>query len=216
MSDTEDHENQNGETVEEKEEDNEDVKAEDQEGEKNVIVNGDHVSDKGDDNNDDGGIVNGDKVEKDDKDVCEVVDDNEASNMDRSDIITVEDKGEDNLPSKTISDTVFFDSVSEEEKQYYEEKAPSQQSLETMNINCTACWKQVNHHLVNTVMRHPILGVAVCKTCFNFYDGDGSDDAWEKDEDGVDLYCRWVLLYCIAGGFFISMDSITITYKKHD
>ena len=190
MSDTEDHENQNGETVEEKEEDNEDAKAED-ESEKNVILNGDHVSDKGDDNNDDG-IVNDDKVEKDDKDVCEVVDDNEASNMDRSDIITVEDKGEDNLPSKTISDVVFFDSVSEEEKQYYEEKAPSQQSLETMNINCTACWKQVNHHLVNTVMRHPILGVAVCKTCFNFYDGDGSDDAWEKDEDGVDLYCRWV------------------------
>jgi len=210
MSDTEEHENQNGETVEEKEKDNEDVKAEDQEGEKNVIVNGDHVSDKGDDNNDDGGIVNGDKVENDDKDVCEVVDDNEASNMDRSDIITVEDKGEDNLPSKTISDTVFFDSVSEEEKQYYEEKAPSQQSLETMNINCTACWKQVNHHLVNTVMRHPILGVAVCKTCFNFYDGDGSDDAWEKDEDGVDLYCRW----CGQGGEVLGCDECKYVFCK--
>jgi len=79
-----------------------------------------------------------------------------------------------------------------------------------MNINCTACWKQVNHHLVNTVMRHPILGVAVCKTCFNFYDGDGSDDAWEKDEDGVDLYCRW----CGQGGEVLGCDECKYVFCK--
>ena len=79
-------------------------------------------------------------------DICEVIDEAEDSNQSKldstGDVITVDDKGED-IPSKTVPDTVFFDSVSEEEKKYYEEKSPSQQSLETMSIQCTACWKQV-------------------------------------------------------------------------
>jgi len=81
--------------------------------------------------------------QNDEEDICEVID--EESNMSKAeagDVITVDDKGED-IPSKTIPDTVFFENVSEEEKKFYEDKCPSQQSLETMNIQCTACWKQV-------------------------------------------------------------------------
>ena len=50
---------------------------------------------------------------------------------------------------------------------------------------------QVNHHVMNSIMRHPVLGVPICRNCRYFYDGDGSDEAWDKDEDGVDMYCRW-------------------------
>ena len=45
--------------------------------------------------------------------------------------------------------------------------------------------------MMNNIMRHPVLGVPICRNCRYFYDGDGSDESWEKDEDGVDLYCRW-------------------------
>ena len=122
--------------------------------------------------------------------LSEIVNDDEDTNLSKSDVITVDDKGED-APSKTITDAVFFANISEEEKKYYESKAPSQGSLETSTIQCTACWKQVNHHVMNNIMRHPVLGVPICRNCRYFYDGDGSDEAWEKDEDGVDMFCRW-------------------------
>ena len=122
--------------------------------------------------------------------VSETVTYDEDTNLSKSDIITVEDKGED-APSKTISDAVFFANISEEEKKYYESKAPSQGSLETSTIQCTSCWKQVNHHVMNNIMRHPVIGVPICRNCRYFYDGDGTDEAWEKDEDGVDMFCRW-------------------------
>ena len=36
--------------------------------------------------------------------------------------------------------------------------------------------------------RHALLGVGVCKKCRDFYkDGSG----WEKDSEGLDIYCRW-------------------------
>ena len=69
-------------------------------------------------------------------------DNDEDTTLSKTDIITVDDRGDD-APSKTITDAVFFANISEEEKQYYEKKAPSQASLETMTIQCTACWKQV-------------------------------------------------------------------------
>ena len=122
--------------------------------------------------------------------VSETVTYDEDTNLSKSDVITVEDKGED-APSKTITDAAFFANISEEEKKYYESKAPSQGSLETSTIQCTACWKQVNHHVMNNIMRHPVLGVPICRNCRYFYDGDGTDEAWEKDEDGVDMFCRW-------------------------
>ena len=143
------------------------------------------------------------------EEVCEIID--EESNVSQvSDVITVEDAGDSAIPSKTVPDVVFFDSVSEEEKKYYEENSPSQAKLETVNINCTACWKQVNHHVMNSLMRHPVLGVAICRHCRDFYEGDGSEEGWEKDEEGVDMYCRW----CGQGGEVLGCDSCQYVFCK--
>ena len=179
MAEADDHETASG--VENGSEESEDV----------VKSNGDH------ENNDEDGKTqdeenNEDAVETVNpaSEVSEIVNDDEDTNLSKSDVITVDDKGED-VPSKTITDAVFFANISEEEKKYYESKVPSQGSLETLTIQCTACWKQVNHHVMNSIMRHPVLGVPICRSCRYFYDGDGTDEAWEKDEDGVDLFCRW-------------------------
>ena len=156
--------------------------------------------------------INGEAKEKVDfpcEEVCEIID--EESNISQSgDVITVEDTGENALPSKTIPDAVFFASVSEEEKQYYEDNSLSQAKLETFNVRCTACWKQVNHHVMNSVMRHPVLGVAICRYCRDFYEGDGTEDGWEKDEEGLDLYCRW----CGQGGEVLGCDNCQYVYCK--
>ena len=149
MSDAEDHEQEsasNGEIVNSAG----DNGSQDSENNHSDKVNGVKDDAEGDEEN---GEENGNEKdeENDDgpeekSDICEVIDEAEDSNQSKldstGDVITVDDKGED-IPSKTVPDTVFFDSVSEEEKKYYEEKSPSQQSLETMSIQCTACWKQV-------------------------------------------------------------------------
>merc|ERR1712168_724811 len=83
----------------------------------------------------------------------------DTNNLDTSEVITVDDTNDGDVPSKTVPDVVFFDSVSDEEKKFYEENGPTVDSVETMNIQCTACWKQVNHHVMNNIMRHPLLGV---------------------------------------------------------
>ena len=60
-------------------------------------------------------------------------------------VVTLDDEGEDDerVPTKTIPDSVFFESVSEEEKQYYEENPISADKIELMKVQCTACFKQV-------------------------------------------------------------------------
>lgn len=45
---------------------------------------------------------------------------------------------------KTVSDTEFFENVSEEEKEHYAKHGVEPDSIEDMNIQCTACWKQVS------------------------------------------------------------------------
>ena len=147
--------------------------------------------------------------EKSSEDVCAIIEE-ESNTSQADDVITVEDSGENVLPSKTISDADFYDSVSEEEKQYYEKNSLPQSKLESHDVRCTACWKQVNHHIMNNVVRHPVLGVAICRQCRDFYDGDGSDEAWDKDEEGVDLYCRW----CGQGGEVLGCDKCQYVYCK--
>jgi len=130
--------------------------------------------------------------------------------LDTSEVITVDDSNEGNVPSKTVPDVVFFDKVSEEEKNFYSEHGPTPESVEKMNIQCTACWKQVNHHVMNNIMRHPELGVAVCRTCKYFYDGDGEEEEWEKDDEGSDVYCRW----CAQGGEVVGCDKCNLVFCK--
>jgi len=134
---------------------------------------------------------------------------NDTNNLDTSEVITVDDTNDGDIPSKTVPDVVFYENVTEEEKKYYEENGPTMDSVETMNIQCTACWKQVNHHVMNNIMRHPDLGVAVCRNCRYFYEGDDNAE-WEKDEEGSDMYCRW----CAQGGEVVGCDKCQYVFCK--
>lgn len=165
--------------------------------------------------------VDGEKTEVVDTnaDMSEVIDESildksnigdDTNNLDTSEVITVDDSNDGNVPSKTVPDVVFYDNVSEEEKKFYEENGPTVESVEKMNIQCTACWKQVNHLIMNNIMRHPELGVAVCRSCKYFYDGDENEQEWEKDEEGSDVYCRW----CAQGGEVVGCDKCSQVFCK--
>ena len=58
-------------------------------------------------------------------------------------VVTLDDEGDERVPTKTIPDSVFYESVSEEEKQYYGENPISGDKIELMKVQCTACFKQV-------------------------------------------------------------------------
>lgn len=156
---------------------------------------------------------NGDKKEDNDKSNTEDPDQGKGDegkveeDLDKSDVITVEDNGEDFSTKKTVSDTEFYDAVSEEEKAFYKENAPDPDSVEDMNVHCTACGEQINHHIKNNISRHPQLGVPFCRKCKSFYEDEGE---WDKDEHGSDSYCRW----CANGGELICCDSCTSAYCK--
>ncbi|KAM4818959.1 transcriptional regulator ATRX isoform 2-T2 [Thomomys bottae] len=65
-------------------------------------------------------------------------------------------------------------------------------------VTCTACGHQVNHFQKDSIYRHPLLQVLVCKNCFKYY---MSDDI-SRDSDGMDEQCRW----CAEGGNLICCD----------
>ena len=134
-----------------------------EEGDEVVKTNGHEDNDADEENNEDGvGTVNLESEVN-----SEIVNnDDEDTTLSKTDIITVDDKGDD-APSKTITDAVFFANISEEEKQYYENKAPSQASLETMTIQCTACWKQVHILIITT----PLWETFVCTQIVSKYVG---------------------------------------------
>jgi len=149
------------------------------------------------------------KSESDSKETeeSEVAGDNEDANDDaedkeseeKGDVVTLDDDGGDDVvPTTTIPDTIFYDSVSEEEKKYYEDNPISPDKIEEMKVQCTACFKQVNHHTPNSIQRHPVLGVPICRNCKHFYE----EGDWEKDEEGSDVYCRW----CGNGGEVLGCD----------
>ncbi|KAG8504973.1 Transcriptional regulator ATRX, partial [Galemys pyrenaicus] len=65
-------------------------------------------------------------------------------------------------------------------------------------VSCTACGQQVNHFQKDSIYRHPLLQVLICKNCFKYY---MSDDI-SRDSDGMDEQCRW----CAEGGNLICCD----------
>ena len=65
------------------------------------------------------------------------------------DVVTLDDEGA--VPVKTIPDSVFFENVSDEEKQYYEDNPISPDKIELLKVQCTACFKQVQLITINSV-----------------------------------------------------------------
>ncbi|XP_059407059.1 transcriptional regulator ATRX-like isoform X3 [Carassius carassius] len=77
---------------------------------------------------------------------------------------------------------------------------------ELERVNCTACGQQVNHFQRDSVYRHPMLNVLICKNCFKYY---MSDDI-SKDSEGMDEQCRW----CAEGGSLIGCDYCSNAFCK--
>ena len=70
------------------------------------------------------------------------------------DVVTLDDEGA--VPVKTIPDSVFFENVSNEEKQYYEDNPISPDKIELLKVQCTACFKQVQLIRINTCLQGTI------------------------------------------------------------
>ena len=70
------------------------------------------------------------------------------------DVVTLDDEGA--VPVKTIPDSVFFENVSNEEKQYYEDNPISPDKIELLKVQCTACFKQVQLNRINTCLQGTI------------------------------------------------------------
>ncbi|XP_056313623.1 transcriptional regulator ATRX-like isoform X2 [Danio aesculapii] len=77
---------------------------------------------------------------------------------------------------------------------------------ELERVNCSACGQQVNHFQRDSVYRHPMLKVLICKSCFKYY---MSDDI-SKDSEGMDEQCRW----CAEGGSLIGCDYCSNAFCK--
>jgi len=82
------------------------------------------------------GIENKDVVEGNngEKETTDEID--KLVTVDGDDVVTVDDdEGEENIPSVTIPDVVFFDSVSDEEKKYYEDNPIPLDKVEDMKFS---------------------------------------------------------------------------------
>ncbi|XP_072230790.1 transcriptional regulator ATRX-like [Leuresthes tenuis] len=73
-------------------------------------------------------------------------------------------------------------------------------------VSCTACGRQVNHFRKDSLYRHPVLKVLICKACYKYY----SSDDISKDGDGMDEQCRW----CAEGGNLICCDFCSNAFCK--
>ena len=105
-----------------------------------------------------------------------------------------------------IGDDEWFQSLPDVEKKFYQKNLLDEKSLEESTIVCTSCFRQINHKQAGAVMRHPHLGVPVCKQCRAFYfEGD-----WTKDDEGYYEFCRW----CANGGDLLCCDTCKNVFCK--
>merc|ERR1719233_752309 len=89
---------------------------------------------------------------------------------------------------------------------YYKKHVLSEKELDDSTMVCTVCFRQVNHRQGGTVVRHPDLGVPICKECKKFY----HTGEWKRGEDGYFEFCRW----CAHGGDLLCCDSCSNAFCK--
>ena len=90
------------------------------------------------------------------------------------------------------TDSDWIKNLDPQELKYYQSNQISIEALEDKRVQCTACYEQGNHKQKGFFVRHPTLGVPICKACKSFY----FEGSWRKDEDGKFEYCGW----CAQGG----------------
>ena len=145
--------------------------------------------------------------------VKEKKDDENGENKEQNDgeskeVVTVADSGSPIPPPapdfEQISDSEWFASLPKEELEWYEELGP--RSERSQSVQCTVCHKQITNLTTFNVVRHPVLGVVLCRQCRLFY----NDGNWSKDEEGCDEYCRW----CAQGGDLLLCDKCSNAFCK--
>jgi len=123
-----------------------------------------------------------------------------------AEVVTVDD---DEWIKKVLSDDEYFEKLDTEALEWFKENGPKVDTAGDKGLKCTCCFKNVTMVLGSAtgMTRHFLLGVGVCKQCKFFYkDGEG----WEKDDDGLDIYCRW----CGQGGEIVLCDKCPKAFCK--
>ena len=90
------------------------------------------------------------------------------------------------------TDKDWIKNLDPKELEYYQKNQISIEVLEDRRVHCTACYEQGNHKQKGFFVRHPTLGVPICKACKSYY----FEGSWRKDEEGKFEYCGW----CAQGG----------------
>ncbi len=62
-------------------------------------------------------------------------------------------------------DEDYFASLSQEELEWYEELGPKAEAVAGRKVECTACHRQITNVQGNNMLRHPLLGVVLCRMC---------------------------------------------------
>merc|ERR1712096_79330 len=109
------------------------------------------------------------------------------------------------VKKKILSDDEWFAGIGSKELKFYKKNMGSEEKMEENTIVCTACYRQINHKIPGMVLRHPDLGVPVCKQCKKFYHGE-----WTRDADGYFEFCRW----CANGGDLLLCDCCSNAFCK--
>ena len=110
------------------------------------------------------------------------------------------------VKKKIPNDDEWFAQIQEKEMKYYKKHLLLEKELDESTVVCTACFRQVNHKHAGAVVRHPALGVPICKQCKKFY----HMGEWTRGEDGYFEYCRW----CANGGDLLMCDSCSNAFCK--
>ncbi len=148
-----------------------------------------------------------DKVDKGDKDKKEEVEKEESkADGDKDDKKEEEEKAPPPCYELDPKDDDYFSSLSQEELEWYTDLGPKPEAVASRKTECTACHRQITNLQGSNLLRHPLLGVAVCRYCRLFY-GDGD---WETEEDGSDKFCRW----CANGGELLCCDGCPKAFCK--
>merc|ERR1712029_241525 len=127
-----------------------------------------------------------------DEDIIQLDDDDDQNKEDTNNL-------DDTLINLDIDDEQWIADLDKAELKYHKKHLLDEKELEECSIVCTSCFKQINHKNVGSVLRHPQLGVPICRQCRNFYyEGD-----WTKDDEGYYEFCRW----CANGGDLLCCDS---------
>lgn len=96
------------------------------------------------------------------------------------------------VETKILPDKKWVESLEKEELEYFTKNQIPFEELEDRVVRCTACFNQGNHKQKGFFLRHPGLGVPICKDCHKFY----FEGSWRKDDEGKFEYCGW----CAQGG----------------